>query len=92
MEPSGPVQELLYLPFTFLHPCKENYFTRNKEQTGNFAKDKESMKKRQAGETKRKGESKIQGQQNTGTAKYSDSKIQGEQNTGTAKYGDSKIQ
>ena len=32
LKPSGPVRELLYLPFTFLHPCKENYFTRNKEQ------------------------------------------------------------
>jgi hypothetical protein len=60
MEPSGPVQELLYLPFTFLHPCKENYFARNQEQTSNFVKEKEIMKKRQAGEMKRNGDSKIQ--------------------------------
>jgi hypothetical protein len=63
LEPSGPVQELLYLPCTFLHLQKENYFTRNKEQTSNFVKDKESTKKVKLG--KRKGK---------GAAKYSDSK------------------
>jgi hypothetical protein len=36
-----------------LHPCKVNYFTRNKEQSNNFVKDKESTKKGKLG--KRKG-------------------------------------
>jgi hypothetical protein len=62
LQPSGPVQELLYLPFTFLHPCKENYLTRNKEQTSNFVKEKKH-KKGMLG--KRKGK---------GTLKYGDSK------------------
>jgi hypothetical protein len=46
LEPSGRVKELLYLPFTFLHPYKENYFTINKEQTSNFVNDKKKHEKK----------------------------------------------
>jgi len=64
LEPSWPVQELLYIPFTFLHPHKGNYCTRNKEQTSNFVKGKESTIKKKAS---------CENEKERGKAKYSDS-------------------